>query len=69
MTGAAYRRWEEEARRSASPLITIDLARRMDGRWTIVEAGDAGVRGLPEVIAPEDFYGALRDAFGDRSGY
>ena len=26
----------------------------------IVEAGDAGVSGLPAVIAPGDFYAALR---------
>ena len=58
-----FARWEEYARRFASPLITIDVARRTDGRWMIVETGDAGVSGLPAVIAPGDFYAALRAVF------
>ena len=36
-----------------------DMARRADGQWIIVEAGDAGVSGLPGVISPGDFYTAL----------
>jgi len=54
-----FARWEDYARRFASPFITIDVARRADGRWMIVETGDAGVSGLPAVIAPGDFYAAL----------
>jgi hypothetical protein len=54
-----FARWEEYARLFASPFITIDVARRADGRWMIVEAGDAGVSGLPAVISPEAFYTAL----------
>ena len=58
----AFMRWEEHARRFASPFVTIDVARRTDGRWMIVETGDAGVSGLPVSVACEAFYGALRDA-------
>ena len=51
-----FSRWEEYARRFASPFITIDVARRADGRWMIVEAGDAGVSGLPATMEPSDYY-------------
>ena len=57
-----FARWEAYARRFASPFTTIDVARRVDGRWMIVETGDAGVSGLPMVIAPGDFYSALISA-------
>lgn len=61
-----FARWEEYARRFASPLITIDVARRLDGSWMIVETGDAGVSGLPAVIEPGDFYAALMAAVVSR---
>ena len=57
-----FTHWEEYARRFASPFITIDVARRADGRWMIVEAGDAGVSGLPATMEWGGFYTALRNA-------
>ena len=54
-----FSRWEDYARRFDSPFITIDVARRADGRWMMVEAGDAGVSGLPATVDPFSFYAAL----------
>jgi hypothetical protein len=42
-----------------SNFFTMDVARRTDGRWIIMELGDAQVAGLPEALAPERFYRAL----------
>lgn len=42
-----------------SRFFTMDVARRADGRWIIMELGDAQVAGLPEALAPARFYRAL----------
>ncbi len=52
-------RWEEIARRFASPFLTLDVTREHDGGWIIVESGDGGVSGLPIALAPEGFYAVL----------
>ncbi len=51
--------WEEIAQRFASPFITLDVAREESGGWLIIEAGDAGVSGLPVSISAHDLYTAL----------
>lgn len=42
-----------------SRFYTMDLARRRDGRWLILELGDGQVAGLPERAGAEAFYAAL----------
>jgi hypothetical protein len=42
-----------------SRFFTMDVARRTDGQWIIMELGDAQVAGLPEALDPERFYRAL----------
>jgi hypothetical protein len=51
--------WEAIARRFANRFISMDIARRQDGSWLIIEVGDGGVSGLPNSIGPEMFYRAL----------
>jgi ATP-grasp domain, R2K clade family 3 len=60
-----FARWEEYARRFESPFVTIDVARRTDGRWMIVETGDAGVSGLPATVDTFGFYAVLWNALAD----
>jgi hypothetical protein len=42
-----------------SRFFTMDVARRTDGEWIIVELGDGQVAGLPEGADPHAFYQAL----------
>jgi hypothetical protein len=44
-----------------SRFFTMDVAKRVDGDWMIVELGDAQVAGLPETADVLDFYTKLRD--------
>ena len=50
----------ELARRVASRFFTMDIARRTDGGWIVVELGDGQVAGLPEHADPLAFYRALQ---------
>lgn len=52
-------RWDAIARRMDCPFITIDVARKEDGGWIVIEVGDGGVSGLPLSIDPGDFYRRL----------
>jgi hypothetical protein len=55
------RLWIEAAvKKLKSDFITIDIARREDGRLIIMELGDGQVSGLQQ-IKPADFYGAFTD--------
>ncbi|MGH2386983.1 MAG: ATP-grasp domain-containing protein [Chloroflexota bacterium] len=38
----------------------MDVARRTDGEWTIIELGDGQVAGLPESADGLAFYAALK---------
>lgn len=49
----------EVARRVNSRLFTMDIARREDGEWRVVELGDGQVAGLPERADRAKLYGAL----------
>lgn len=40
--------------RLASPFVTVDLARRGDGRWRVVEVGDGQVSDRPPDLPPGD---------------
>lgn len=46
-------------RQVQSRFFTMDMARRLDGHWMIVELGDAQVAGLPERLDPLNFYRPL----------
>lgn len=47
-----------------SRFFTMDIAKRLDGEWMIVELGDAQVAGLPETADVVQFYEALQTAAG-----
>ncbi|HEX6780189.1 MAG TPA: ATP-grasp domain-containing protein [Ktedonobacterales bacterium] len=51
--------FQEVARRVQSLFFTMDVARRLDGEWMIVELGDGQVAGLPEQADAGAFYRAL----------
>lgn len=42
------------------PFVTVDLARRDDGIWRVIELGDGQVSDRPTTISPHDFVAALR---------
>ena len=56
-------RFRPVAQAVRSRFFTMDVARRADGEWLIVELGDAQVAGLPERAAPTEFYQALQERF------
>jgi hypothetical protein len=71
--------WEEGDYQSETPLVerflpvigsvksrffTMDVAKRLDGDWLVVELGDGQVAGLPENANVEEFYRALRGNLG-----
>lgn len=47
------------------PFATVDLARRRDGLWRVIEAGDGQVSDRPSSVPAEAFVGAL---FGPGAG-
>jgi hypothetical protein len=47
--------------RIESRLFTVDVARRQDGTWRVVELGDGQVAGLPDRTDPVAFYRTLLD--------
>lgn len=49
----------EVATKVCSRFFTMDVAKRRDGDWVIIELGDGQVAGLPERSAPETLYRAL----------
>jgi ribosomal protein L7/L12 len=51
-----------------SRFFTMDLARRRDGEWMIIETGDGQVSGLPRESDADRFYQALTRAWPDDSG-
>jgi hypothetical protein len=51
-----------------SRFFTMDLARRRDGGWMIVELGDGQVSGLPRESDAGRFYSALAGRWPDHSG-
>jgi hypothetical protein len=55
-------RFDAVAAAVRSRFFTLDVAKRRDGGWLIIEPGDAQVAGLPDRADPLAFYGALRDA-------
>ena len=48
-----------------SRFFTMDVARRRDGDWMIVELGDGQVSGLPSEADAGRFYEALARAWPD----
>jgi hypothetical protein len=49
----------ELARNVKSRFFTMDIAKRKDGEWMIIELGDGQVAGLPESVEAREFYQAL----------
>jgi hypothetical protein len=47
-----------------SRFFTMDIAKRADGQWMIVELGDAQVAGLPDDANAEEFYAAIDSHVG-----
>ncbi|MBI3268467.1 MAG: ATP-grasp domain-containing protein [Planctomycetes bacterium] len=53
-------RFQDTMKRVRSRFFSLDLARRRDGEWTILELGDGQVAGLPEGADPRAFLAALQ---------
>jgi hypothetical protein len=53
--------FQDVAKSVRSRFFTMDVAKRLQGDWMIVELGDAQVAGLPETANVTDFYRALID--------
>jgi len=53
--------FREAARTVRSRFFTMDVARRRDGEWLIVELGDGQVAGLPENADVGRFYAAMAE--------
>lgn len=51
----------EVMRKVQSRFFTMDIAKRRDGEWVIVELGDAQVAGLPDAADVRKFYQALAE--------
>lgn len=60
-------RFIELGRSVRSRFFTMDVTKRRDGNWLIVELGDAQVAGLPEHANVEAFYQALKEHWSVRS--
>jgi hypothetical protein len=54
-----FERLAPVAERVQSRFFSLDVARRRDGEWTIIELGDGQVTGLPDRLPPATFYRAL----------
>ncbi|MEK8130844.1 ATP-grasp domain-containing protein [Paenibacillus filicis] len=44
-----------------SQFFTIDIAKTINGEWTVIEIGDGQVSGLPSHADPEHFYKSILD--------
>lgn len=42
-----------------SPFLTVDIARRVDGVWRVIEVGDGQVSDRPSSTPPEDLFALL----------
>jgi hypothetical protein len=62
--GPPVERFKVLAAKVRSRLFTMDVARRKDGDWMVVELGDGQVAGLPERADVEAFYRGLADGLG-----
>src|SRR5262249_23328362 len=51
-----------------SRFFSMDVARRIDGVWLIVELGDGQVSGLPRASDADHFYEALCERWPERAG-
>ena len=52
------------AQRVQSRFFTMDVARRANGEWMIVELGDGQVAGLPDIADPEQLFDSLMGRLG-----
>lgn len=53
--------FESLAARLPARFVAMDVARRTDGRWIVVEVGDGQVSALPDDADPVPFYQALKE--------
>ena len=58
--------FEELLPRIASKFFTMDIAKKNDGNWIIVELGDGQVSGLPDNANKDEFYDQLKKREGSR---
>jgi sugar phosphate isomerase/epimerase len=58
----------EVARRVQSRFFTMDVAKRLDGEWMIVELGDGQVAGLPDRADVVAFYRRLAERLAAADG-
>lgn len=54
------------AQKIKSDFFTMDIAKKVDGDWTIIEIGDAQVSGLPDNADVNEFYKSLMNNLSKR---
>ena len=57
----------DAAERIESNFFTMDVAKKSDGDWIIMELGDGQVAGMPEKADAYAFYGALRGYWNNKT--
>ena len=60
---APAERFDTVARHIQSRFFTMDIAKRLNGDWMIVELGDGQVAGLPEHADVVEFYRSIRNGW------
>lgn len=55
--------FEQIAQQVESHFFTMDIARKKDGEWVIIELGDGQVAGLPDKTNRNEFYDRLKTYF------
>ena len=53
--------FEDLAEKIESNFFSMDIARKKNGEWIIIELGDGQVSGLPEQMDKMEFYNRLKD--------
>lgn len=56
-----FEAFNEIASRIKSNFFVMDIAKKKDGNWIIIELGDGQVSGLPEMLNVVIFYGRLKE--------
>lgn len=55
-------RFQDVLQKIDSQLFTMDIAKKKDGEWIIVELGDGQVAGLPDNADKKEFYNKLKES-------
>ncbi len=60
-TKSAINEYKREISNINSKFFTMDVAKKKDGNWIIMELGDGQVAGLPDNADRNEFYNKLKE--------